>query len=417
MIKLNNENDKRHLDFGVINSWLFVCAAFFFIPSVALGNVFLFLILVLWLIEGRFAEKFAAVKHNPLVHAILVFVALHFIGLLWTSDWDYAGLMLSKSLKYLLLPVLMTVVRKEHIIYYFMSFLASMVIVALISYGLHWEVIPKYEFLRLRDPSLGMIPFVHHVVYNPMLAITLYLLLYVIFLLDNVPRSLKIAGLVLFVVMGINMFITPGRMGYLVFLSLLTLFIFQLYPKNLFKSSITALLFLITFVPAIYWVSPMVQERVDIAIHEVQSYEDEPNSSIGLRVVMLLNSFEIIKENPLFGVGTGDYMKEYITTTQEHFPEATRILLHPHNVFMHEMVKFGIFGLLSLGYLFYAMLKLYHKSSSQFKPIMLAFPLFNFIIFFSDGYNINHYSTIFFLLLAAVIYRSDTMILKSNVKV
>jgi O-antigen ligase len=393
---------------GVINSWLLVVLSFSFMFSVALGNFLLFLILLLWLLEGGFAAKFAAVKSNPFAQAAALFVALHVVGLLWTSDWEFAGFVMGKELKYLMIPVLMTVIRKEHVVYYLTAFLCSMTIIVLLSYGLHLDLLNPSGILKMHDPA-DQVPFVHHVVYSPMLAFTLYLILYVVFLLDNVPRKIKILGGVLFVLMGIDLFITPGRMGQVVFLVLLALLVFQNHQGKVLKPALMALLLLATIVPAAYLLSPVVKERVDIAIHEVQDYKAEPNSSMGLRVIMLLNSFELIEENPLIGVGTGDYRQEYTKVNRLSFPQAVRgeVLAHPHNVYVQEMVQFGIAGLLVVLYWFYVMLKMYKQSSSLLRPVMLAFPVFYFVIFFSDGYIMNHYLTLFFLVLGSILYTSD----------
>lgn len=397
-------------DIGVINSWLLILLAFTFMGSIAIGNSLLFLILLLWLFEGKFDEKFQRVKHNPFAWAAAVFVLLHFVGLLWTSDWEFAGFVLKKEFKYLMVPVLITVLRKEHITYYLLAFLLSMVVIVGLSYGVYLEWIPPYEIFgleKVEDPT----PFVGHIVYNPVLAFTLYLLLYAVFLRDDLPWKLKAVGLVLFVIMSINMFLTEGRMGQAVFLVLLTLFVFQFYHGRVLKPALLSLLLISILAPTAYLLSPVVQKRVDVAIHEMENYEQEPNSSVGLRVIMLLNSLEIIRENPLLGVGTGDYRQEYIKVNRQNFPEATRgeILNHPHNVYVQEMVQFGLLGLAVLFYMFYVMVRMYKQSSGPFKPVMLAFPVFYAVIFFSDGYIMDHYLTFLFLLLGSILYAGDSL--------
>ncbi|EIJ35975.1 O-antigen ligase family protein [Thiothrix nivea] len=397
-------------DIGVINSWLLILLAFTFMGSIAIGNSLLFLILLLWLFEGKFDEKFQRVKHNPFAWAAVVFVLLHFVGLLWTSDWEFAGFVLKKEFKYLMVPVLITVLRKEHITYYLLAFLLSMVVIVGLSYGVYLEWIPPYEIFgleKVEDPT----PFVGHIVYNPVLAFTLYLLLYAVFLRDDLPWKLKAVGLVLFVIMSINMFLTEGRMGQAVFLVLLTLFVFQFYHGRVLKPALLSLLLISILAPTAYLLSPVVQKRVDVAIHEVENYEQEPNSSVGLRVIMLLNSLEIIRENPLLGVGTGDYRQEYIKVNRQNFPEATRgeILNHPHNVYVQEMVQFGLLGLAVLFYMFYVMVRMYKQSSGPFKPVMLAFPVFYAVIFFSDGYIMDHYLTFLFLLLGSILYAGNSL--------
>ena len=402
------KGDNKRLSIGTVNSWLLILLAFTFMASIAIGNILLMLILLLWLLEGNFPEKFQAIKHNPFALASIAFVGLHFLGLLWTSDWEFAAFVLKKEFKYLMIPVLMTVLKREHVPYYLLAFFLSMLLLVGISYGIYWELIPPYTIFgleKVEDPT----PFVGHIVYNPVLAFTLYLLLYAVFLLKPLSLPLKVLGLVLFVIMGVDMFLTQGRMGQVVFLVLLALFVFQFYQGKLLKPALIALALVVTIAPAAYWFSPVVHDRVNLAVYEVQNYEQAPNSSMGLRVIMLLNSFEMIQDNPLLGVGTGDYRQEYIKVNRENFPEADRgeILNHPHNVYVQEMVQFGVLGLLILGYMFYAMLSLYRRSTSPLRPVMLAFPVFYFVIFFSDGYIMDHYLTFLFLLLGSILYVDD----------
>lgn len=395
---------------ATINSWLLILLAFGFMWSIALGNALLFLILILWLWEGNFRAKLQQVKDNPVVWAVLAFIAAHLLGLLWTQDWAFAEEVLRKVLKLLMLPVLITVVRLEHIRYYLGALVLSMFLLVLLSYGIYWGLIPPYELLKLENAN-DATPFVSHIIYNPVLAFTLYLLLYTALLRRDVNKRWKGIALLLFSVMAVNMFLTEGRMGQLVFILFLALLVFQYYAENLVKSALLSLLLVVTLVPAAYWLSPVVQSRVDLAVHEIQHYHDEPNSSVGLRVIMLLNSLEIIREHPLLGVGTGDYRMEYAKVNQKNFPEAERgeVLTHPHNVYVQQMVQLGLLGLLTLLYFFYAMLKVYKHNTSPLRPLLLALPLFYAVIFFSDGYLGNHYLVVLFLLCGAIFYgKTDT---------
>ncbi|OQX13765.1 MAG: hypothetical protein BWK73_11290 [Thiothrix lacustris] len=393
------------LNIANVNSWLLMMFAATFMLSMALGGVLLTLILLLWLVEGRFAEKFQALKHNRFAWAAVLFVGLHLLGLLWTSDWESVDLVLKKEAKYLLLPVLMTVVRPEHIRYYLFALIGSMAVLVGVSYGLYFDVLPAYPVLKLEDAQ-DFTPLFSHIVYNPVLAMTLYILLYGVFFDKTLSRNAKVLGGVLFVLMGINMFLTQGRMGQVVFLVLLVLFVFQFYRDKLFKPALIAVLLVTTIAPAAYVLSPVVQQRVDMALHEAQYYQQEPNSSVGLRVIMSLNALEIIRENPWFGVGTGDYKQEYAKVNQKNFPEADRgeVFYHPHNVYLLELVQLGVLGLGVLLYWFYVMLLMYKHSVSPLRPLMLGFPVFYAVIFFSDGYIMDHYLTFLFLLLGSILY-------------
>ena len=67
-----------------------------------------------------------------------------------------------------------------------------------------------------------------------------------------------------------------------------------------------------------YQVSPLFKERVILVLDEIVNYDKNSvsikqsvSSSTGVRILFSINSWEIIKKNLLFGVGTGDFPKEY----------------------------------------------------------------------------------------------------------
>ena len=53
----------------------------------SIGTISIF---VNWLIQGNFREKLSTLKSNKIALSILVIFSFHLIGLLWSSDFDYA---------------------------------------------------------------------------------------------------------------------------------------------------------------------------------------------------------------------------------------------------------------------------------------------------------------------------------------
>jgi O-antigen ligase len=77
-------------------------------------------------------------------------------------------------------------------------------------------------------------------------------------------------------------------------------------------------------------------------------------SSTELRYNSLKASWKIVKRNPIFGVGTGDWrdelMKEYI---HSNMPCNAHEQTAPHNQYMRTLLKYGFIGLIIyLVYLF-----------------------------------------------------------------
>ena len=62
-------------------------------------------------------------------------------------------------------------------------------------------------------------------------------------------------------------------------------------------------------------------ERVGLAIKEATTYSDNNYSSVGLRINFAINSWDVIKKNPLIGVGTGDFPNEYKKINTINSPE------------------------------------------------------------------------------------------------
>ena len=60
-----------------------------------------------------------------------------------------------------------------------------------------------------------------------------------------------------------------------------------------------------------------------------------------------LDSLEIIKENPIIGVGTGDVNDQFLNKYDElKSPLTEERRLRAHNTYLTETVSFGLFGLL-----------------------------------------------------------------------
>ena len=131
------------------------------------------------------------------------------------------------------------------------------------------------------------------------------------------------------------MFITGGRAGQVMYFAMLTIIIFQFFNTQKIK----ALFLTSVLIPGIfftaYTTSDIFQQRVDAAVKNTVYYSENKNTSVGLRITFTLNSWEVIKENPIIGVGTGDFPIEYAKIYQ--IKEEIHLL---YKVFIYgELVK------------------------------------------------------------------------------
>ena len=387
-----------------INSYLLMLTAFFLPLTVFGGNLFAVLIFLLWLVKADFKTDFYRLKDNKLVIAVLLYLLVHVVALLWTADIESGLWTLKKQLKFLFIPIFMLFVKREHVKYYILAFLASMSLSEIWSYGIFFQLLPLYGGATLIDP----IPLMSHITYNPFLAIAIYLLSYYVLFDHSINRSKKVIYSFFIITMSINMFITGGRAGQVMYFAMLVVLIFQYFPKNAFKASSASLFVLVITSSTFYLNSKIFSDRVDSAVTELSDYKNHTYSSTGMRISSAINSWSIIKEHPVIGVGTGDYKNEFIKASiKNNLKLEDKLVIHnPHNMYVLILVQFGFIGLLALLYMFYAQIKIARHSNEEFvRKIGIALPLLYLLIMLSDSYLMVHMTGLLFAFISSFVYK------------
>lgn len=400
----NKQMQKIRNSIDNINSYLLILVAFFLPLTVFGGNLFAVLIFLLWIIKADFKSDFHRLKNNKLIIAVFLYLLLYVIALLWTADMESGLYTLRKQLKFLFIPIFMLFVKREHVKYYILAFLASMSLSEIWSYGIFFELLPLYGGATLVDP----IPLMSHITYNPFLAIAIYFLSYYVLFDHSISKLKKFTYGFFIITMSINMFITGGRAGQVMYFAMLVVLIFQYFPKNAFKASLISLLVLVITSSTFYLNSKIFSDRVDSAVTELSDYKNHTHSSTGLRISSAINSWSIIKENPVIGVGTGDYKNEFIKASIKNNLklENTLVIHNPHNMYVLILVQFGFVGLLTMLYMFYAQIKIARHSNEKFvRKIGVALPLLYLLIMLSDSYLMAHMTGLLFIFISSFVYK------------
>ncbi len=387
-----------------INSYLLMLTAFFLPLTVFGGNFFAVLIFLLWIVKADFKSDFHRLKNNKLIIAVFLYLLVHVIALLWTADIESGLWTLKKQLKFLFIPIFMLFVKREHVKYYILAFLASMSLSEIWSYGIFFELLPLYGGATLIDP----IPLMSHITYNPFLAIAIYFLSYYVLFDHSISKLKKFIYGFFIITMSINMFITGGRAGQVMYFAMLVVLIFQYFPKNAFKASLISLLVLVITSSTFYLNSKIFSDRVDSAVTELSDYKNHTHSSTGMRISSAINSWSIIKENPIIGVGTGDYKNEFIKASiQNKLKLEDKLVIHnPHNMYVLILVQFGLLGLVAMLYMFYSQIKIAANSNEEFvRKIGIALPLLYLLIMLSDSYLMVHMTGLLFIFISSFVYK------------
>ena len=387
---------------------LLIIALAFLLPLTVFGaNLVIVIICILWLISGKYKSKFNQIIKNKLMLVSIIFFCIHVAGLIWTEDLSWGLHIIHKMWYFLLLfPILFTLVRKDYIRLYISAFLLAISLTEISSYLVWFEVIEPFKNATVENPT----PFMSHISYNPILAFSIYLVLHQVFFNKKLSNLLFSLYSFFSISMTINMFITGGRAGQVTFFVMLSILIFQIFDKQRFK----ALIAILILIPGIFFLayqsSSLFESRVNLAIQEAISYEaknisSNNDSSVGLRLNFAINSWQVIKENPIIGIGTGDFPNEYRKINQinsSNLPNVT----NPHNMYVLILMQLGGLGLLSMLSIFYYQIKLSFNSSNKFiRDVGITLPLMFLVMMLSDSYLLGHYTTLMYIFFSSFLYK------------
>jgi len=386
-----------------IYQYLLILLAFLLPLTVAGGNIIMGLIVIIWLLSGNYNKKFNQIKSNKLAVASLIFFAVHVLGLLWTNNMAWGVHIIRKMQDFFIfLPILLTITKKENIKHYISAFFLAITITEVLSYLVWFEIIPAFKNATIENPT----PFMSHISYNPILAFAIYLLSHEV-LFNKALDKIKIYGYSFFVItMTFNMFITGGRAGQVMYFVMLGILIFQYFNMQKKKALIAVLILIPGIFFSAYQASGIFQERVDLAIKNTINYSDNKGSSVGLRITFALNSWEVIKDNPIIGVGTGDFPDEYRKVNMDKTPGLPNAK-NPHNMYTLILVQLGLLGLVSMFYLFYVQIKIALTSKSKFlRDLGLVLPVLFLVIMWSDSYLLGHFTAFLFVFFSSFLYQN-----------
>jgi O-antigen ligase len=375
----------------------------FLLPITVFGaNVIIGIIVILCFVTGTFKDNLSQILANRLLVSSIIFYLLHLIGLLWSEDLVW-GLHISRKMWYfiLLFPLLFIITKREYVNYYIFAFLSAIFLTEVLSFLNWFNLIPDFKNSTGTNPT----PFMSHISYNPILAFSIYLLSHKILFNTEISFYRKFFYILFLIAMVINMFITGGRAGQVMFFAVMCILIFQYYESERIKAFFVMVFLTSSVFITAYQASPLFNERVNITIDSIQEYSNNKNTSVGLRVTFTVNSFDIIKENPILGVGTGDFPTEYkknnIKNTP-HLPNAT----NPHNMYILILVQLGLIGIISFLSIFYYQIRWSFKSKNKFiKDVGFALPVLFLIIMLSDSYLLGHYTTLMFIFFSSFLYK------------
>ena len=384
--------------------YLLISLAFLMPLTVSIANTIIVIICFLWLFSGDYKAKYNQIISSKLMIASMLFYCLHIIGMFWTEDLEWGFHILHKMWYFILLfPVLFNIIQRKYINYYLSAFMLAIAFTEIASYLVWFEIVEPFRNATVMNPT----PFMSHISYNPILALAIYLVYYNIFIKTDLSLLRSVFYSFFAISMTINMFITGGRAGHIMYFIMLIILIFQFYDNKKIRSLFTASVLIPLIFFSAYQSSPLFKQRVDLAVTNTINYEINKSSSVGQRITFAINSWHVIKENPIIGVGTGDFPSEYKKINQINTPQLPNAT-NPHNMYILITMQLGLIGLVSMLTIFYYQIKLASYSTNRFiKDLGLALPLMFLVIMWSDSYILGHYTTLVFIFFSSFLYKDN----------
>ena len=375
----------------------------FLLPLTVFGaNLIIAIIVVIWFCSGNYKSKIYQITSSKILISSIIFFLLHIIGLLWTTDIEW-GLHITHKMWYffILLPVLYCITSKNFIQYYLYAFIAAILLTEVVSYLVWFEFIAPFKNATLKNPT----PFMSHISFNPILAFAIYIIAYKIFFDKNLDKILLYLYSFFIVAMSITMFLTHGRAGQVMYFFVIIVLTLQYFRSQKIK----ALLLLSILIPLIFFIAyyffDAFSERIDQAIMVLFNYSEMKSTSVGQRISFALNSIEVIKDNLIFGVGTGDFVIEYDKAHYKNTPEIISTT-NPHNMYILVGVQLGLVGLVSFISIFYYQLRFgIQNQDTEMRDFGVFLPFFFMILMLSDSYLLGHYTSLLFVFFSSFIYK------------
>ncbi len=400
---------------AAVNSGL-LTALFFLVPTqIAPAYVLSGLMLVFWLIEGRWQQKWQALRGNPVFWVFQAYFWWVVVSLLWTADMRAGWNMVSRYLFFMLAAFYFTVARREHTHRYLLAFAISVMLCeALASYNwLHLNHYPQWpDGLRADKEALETGPFVDRILFGPVVAFAGYVGAWQATRIRGRERT--VWGLSVIGAIAVLSF-SASRVGMVSFCLMMALLTFQMLAHRRGLASMAAGLALLCCAVGLYALGdPHTKDRVGQVFSESGQLDTAINESIPHRYKMVVNTLHIIAEHPWLGVGAGDFVPEYKAINDQRSP-AWIAVRNPHNQLLFNLATTGIVGGLLLLAIWIAPPWLTRRwPDDGLRPLRIGLPVFYFFICLSESYIWRSNTGLMFMLFSALLYGPGPMALSSK---
>ena len=356
----------------------------FTLPFGRLTALFIALMLLNWLIEGDFKNKFTAVISNKFAPLFIAFFAMHLIGLAYTQNMSVGLFDIQVKLSLLFFPIILfsrpfDSEKTKNIFFVLITgiIISSLILLSIATYTYFTTGLIRFfyqEFSLLVHPSY----------------ISMYINLCIAWLLLEImkkefikTRLSSFIAIVITVFLSVINALLSSKMGLITMVLIFVVFlIYYIIRKKRYAFGLIGMLVLVTAIYSAMKLFPEMAGRINRSIEAISNppTDQSDSESTAVRFFIWKAANQVISENFILGVGTGDakdaLLKEYknrgMTGAIEH-------KLNSHNEYYQVFISIGLIGfILLLISLFFPLFKAM-SSSNVIYVLFLLIIVLNFI--------------------------------------
>ena len=352
-----------------------VCLVFAGPVSRALFNLSALVLVVAWLLAGRYRERLASAWTNPIAAPALVLFGVILVGMLlsqapWHLKWEHFRVYCKLPFLLVMISLLQSPQWRER------AWAAFFLAMGLTLASTYLNVFLSLPWSRTSNDGLGQdhSVFVDYIVQGVISSVFVGVALQKL-KEAPAPRLRWLWGGLALVTAFSIFFLLMGRTGPLTLASVLVVYGYLLLPP---QRRWLGVLCVPVVLALLVYASPLLRARVVLGYSEfLTATSADPQSSIGIRWQTGQVALRMFLDSPLWGQGTGAYH----VFAARHFGHCDATCFHPHNQYLFFAAEHGVIGLLAYGYLLFAIFRVARQAAGQGNFSMMAF----FAVLVVDG--------------------------------
>lgn len=305
------------------------------------------LIILCRFLSGNLSSFREAFKSRIAIWMFILFLS-YVIGFFYSDGYNISSL--EKRLSLIILPLLFFSIKKNDDLLHLslVSFVLGCIALSIISIA--YVVFYDLPF----DTAMTFHVFdISHVYASLYIVFSVIILIYYFFVKKN--SYIRLSLVLVMTLMLVFLYFLGGKMAIISFLLLCFIGAVTIIVRSKGNRTLKLILFLFpiaAFVFVLFSVEK-IQSRFSYLINKEHYFVgDNAWSSIGVRFTIFTCSYELFKQNPFWGSGSGDVQDDLDSCfSRNNFP--TVIGMNAHNQFIQTLLDLGLFGLSLLLVMFF----------------------------------------------------------------